>query len=67
MINEWEEIAAVAHSRGIPFIVDGVALFGKAPFKIPPGVTGMAFSAIRSMAPKGSALSTCAKGPSLPL
>lgn len=46
-------IAAVAEEHGVPFVVDGVALLGKAPLEIPYGVTGMAFSGHKLHAPKG--------------
>ena len=53
VLNEWVEIAALAERYGIPYIVDGVALLGKAPFSIPAGVTGMAFSGHKIHALKG--------------
>lgn len=50
----WREIADLAESRGIPFIVDGVALIGKeAIAPLPKGVTAMAFSGHKFHAPKG--------------
>ena len=50
---DLEEIASLAEDRGIPLIVDGVALLGKEIFSIPSGVTGMAFSAHKMHGPKG--------------
>lgn len=46
-------IAAVAQAADIPLIIDGVALLGKEPFMIPPGVTGMGFSGHKIHGPKG--------------
>lgn len=47
-------IAQIAEQAKIPFFVDGVALFGKEPFQIPFGVSGMSFSGHKFHAPKGS-------------
>ena len=50
----WREIADLAEQKGIPFIIDGVALIGKeviAP--LPKGVTAMAFSGHKFHGPKG--------------
>lgn len=65
VINEWVEIAHLAEAHGIPYIVDGVALLGKAPFKIPRGVTGMAFSGHKIHAPKGTGFVYLRKGTKL--
>jgi cysteine desulfurase len=46
-------IAATAHRRNIPFIVDGVQLFGKENFHIPAGVSAMAFSGHKLHGPAG--------------
>lgn len=62
VINEWVEIAHLAEKHAIPFIVDGVALLGKAPFTIPKGVTGMAFSGHKIHAPKGVGFTFLRKG-----
>jgi cysteine desulfurase len=51
--TDIEAIAQIAQERGIPFIVDGVALLGKERFIIPDGVTAMAFSGHKIHAPKG--------------
>lgn len=45
--------AKLANQRGIPLILDGVALLGKEPFTIPDGVSGMAFSAHKFHGPQG--------------
>lgn len=45
--------AKLAKQRGIPLILDGVALLGKEPFTIPDGVSGMAFSAHKFHGPQG--------------
>ncbi len=49
-------IAALADKRGIPFVVDGVQVLGKKPLRIPPGVSGMAFSAHKLHGPTGIGL-----------
>lgn len=46
-------IARLAARRGIPLIVDGVALMGKEIFGIPAGVSAIAFSAHKFHGPKG--------------
>ncbi|MBI2743133.1 MAG: cysteine desulfurase [Chlamydiales bacterium] len=51
--NPIEEIAQIAKRRGLPFVVDGVALLGKELFKIPDGVSAMAFSGHKFHGPKG--------------
>ncbi len=48
-----EAIAAIAQEAKIPFFVDAVALMGKEVFKVPDGVTAMAFSGHKFHAPKG--------------
>lgn len=48
-----DEIAKQAQAKGIPLIVDGVALLGKEVFTIPEGVTAMAFSGHKVHGPKG--------------
>ncbi|MBA2728985.1 MAG: cysteine desulfurase, partial [Parachlamydiaceae bacterium] len=51
--TDLEAIAVIAQEHKIPFFVDAVALMGKEEFKIPPGVTAMAFSGHKFHAPKG--------------
>lgn len=50
---DLEGVANIARSRNIPLIIDGVALLGKESINIPPGVTGMGFSAHKIHGPKG--------------
>lgn len=54
--TDIDGIAAIALERGIPFLVDGVALLGKEAFTIPPGVSAMCFSGHKLHAPKGIGL-----------
>ena len=51
--TDVEAIAALAAEVKVPFLVDGVALLGKEPFTIPPGVSAMIFSGHKIHAPKG--------------
>lgn len=51
--TDFESIAAFAKEKGIPFIVDGVALLGKEQFLIPEGVSAICFSGHKIHAPKG--------------
>ena len=51
--TDIEGIARVAEEANIPFLVDGVALFGKELFSIPNGVSAMCFSGHKFHAPKG--------------
>lgn len=51
--TDIEGIAKIAQGRGIPFFVDGVAIMGKESFRIPAGVTAMAFSGHKVHAPQG--------------
>lgn len=48
-----ESIAAIAHERGIPFFVDGVALLGKEEVNLYPGITAICFSGHKLHGPKG--------------
>jgi cysteine desulfurase len=56
VMTEIEAIAAFAQARGIPFVVDGIALLGKELFLIPQGVSAMCFSGHKIHAPKGVGL-----------
>ena len=47
-------LAALAEKRGLPLIVDGVALVGKETFILPKGVTAFVFSAHKFHGPKGA-------------
>lgn len=51
-----EALAALAEKRGIPFIVDGVALFGKEPFTLFKGITGFVLSGHKIGGPKGTGI-----------
>jgi cysteine desulfurase len=50
---DLEAVAALAERYQIPLVIDGVALLGKEQFIIPPGVSGMGFSAHKLHGPKG--------------
>lgn len=52
--HDIHEIAKIAGSHKIAFIVDAVALIGKEPISIPSGVTGIGFSAHKFHGPKGA-------------
>lgn len=54
--TDIHEIAAIALEKGIPFLVDGVALLGKELFNIPKGVSAICFSGHKIHAPKGVGL-----------
>lgn len=47
-------LADVAYQRGIPLIVDGVALIGKEPFTFHRGITALVFSAHKFHGPLGA-------------
>lgn len=51
--QDLEALSTLALKHKIPLIIDGVALIGKEPFLIPPGITGMGFSAHKFHGPKG--------------
>lgn len=53
---DLEKIANLAKQASIPFVVDGVSLLGKEPFKIHDGISAMAFSGHKLHAPKGIGL-----------
>jgi cysteine desulfurase len=48
-----EKFAEIAERHEIPLIIDAVALIGKEPLSIPPGVSAIAFSGHKFHAPKG--------------
>lgn len=48
-----EKFAKIALRQGIPLIIDAVAIVGKEPPLMPPGVSAMAFSGHKFHAPKG--------------
>jgi cysteine desulfurase len=49
-----EKIADIAQRYEIPLILDAIALIGKEPLIMPPGVSAIAFSGHKFHAPKGS-------------
>lgn len=51
--TDIESIASFAKEKKIDFIVDGVAIFGKEPFVILPGISAACFSGHKFHAPKG--------------
>lgn len=51
--NPLNEIADLSLARGIPLIVDGVALVGKEPVRLHKGITAFAFSAHKFHGPVG--------------
>jgi cysteine desulfurase len=59
--TDIESIAALAEERGIPFLVDGVALLGKELFTIPSGISAICFSGHKLHAPKGIGLAIIRK------
>ncbi len=59
-------LAEIAQEAGVPFIVDAVGLLGKEPIVLPPGVTGMFFSAHKLHAPKGVGALFLRKGTKCP-
>lgn len=63
--TDIEGIADLALHCGIPFIVDGVAHFGKDILKIPKGVAAMAFSGHKFHAPKGIGFAFIRRGTKL--
>lgn len=54
VISDIEAFAELAARRQIPFIVDGVALFGKMPFTLHPGISAICFSGHKFHGPKGA-------------
>ena len=57
--TDIDAIAEIAEERGIPFIVDGVALLGKEKFSVSSGVAAMFFSAHKFHGPKGIGFVFC--------
>lgn len=51
-----EALAFFAEARGIPLVVDGVALFGKEPFMLSKGISGFALSGHKIGGPKGTGI-----------
>lgn len=59
VMTDLEAIAAIAHRRNIPFIVDGVAWLGKEILTLPIGVSALFFSGHKIHAPKGVGFCIC--------
>ncbi len=55
-------MADIALARGIPLVVDAVALFGKEPVTLHPGISAICFSGHKFYAPKGAAFAVVRKG-----
>ena len=53
---DLEHIASLAHFHRIPLIIDAVALLGRGPITLHPGITAMGFSGHKIHGPKGSGL-----------
>lgn len=51
--HDISEIAKIAESRKVAFIIDGVALLGKEPIPLSSGITGVGFSAHKFHGPQG--------------
>lgn len=62
VISDIEAFADLAVRHQIPFIVDGVALYGKMPFMLHPGVSAICFSGHKFHGPKGVGFSIVRKG-----
>jgi cysteine desulfurase len=54
--TDLDAIASIAEKHQIPLVVDGVQLLGKELFRIPRGVSGMAFSSHKIHGPQGVGL-----------
>ena len=50
---DLESLSRLAFQKQIPLLVDGVALLGKEPILLYPGITGIGFSAHKCHGPKG--------------
>lgn len=65
VVVDIEAIAKIAYEANIPFVVDAVALLGKAPINIYDGITAMCFSGHKIHAPKGVGMAFVRKGTAL--
>ncbi len=54
--TDYSTFADLAYQSQVPFVVDGVALLGKEPFKMHQGISAMSFSGHKLHAPKGIGL-----------
>lgn len=50
---DLKAISELAEGKGIPLFIDAVAILGKEPFTLYPGITALAFSAHKFHGPKG--------------
>lgn len=62
VVTDIAAMAEVAQRRGIPLIVDGVALFGKKALVLHPGISAICFSGHKFYAPKGAGFAIVRKG-----
>lgn len=62
VLTDLEGIAALAHKKKIPLIVDGVGWLGKELFSLPLGVSAIFFSGHKIYAPKGVGFCLCRQG-----
>lgn len=62
VLTDINAIGELSQRRGIPFIVDGVAFFGKQPFTLHPGISAICFSGHKFYTPKGAAFAYIKKG-----
>lgn len=60
--SDLEAISSLALQYKIPLIVDGVALLGKEPMRLFPGITGMGFSGHKIHGPQGTGFAFIRKG-----
>lgn len=60
--TDIDQIALLAKQKGIPFVVDGVALMGKEAFHLSEGISAMCFSGHKFHAPKGIGFAVIRKG-----
>lgn len=51
--TDLDKMSAIAERHNIPLVIDGVQLLGKEEFRIPRGVSGMAFSSHKIHGPQG--------------
>ncbi|MCH9632583.1 MAG: Cysteine desulfurase NifS [Chlamydiae bacterium] len=51
--TDYESFAQLAKEHNVPFVIDGVALLGKEPFKVVDGISAVSFSGHKLHAPKG--------------
>jgi cysteine desulfurase len=59
VLTDLEKIGKLADRFGVPFVVDAVALVGKAPFHIPKGVSAIVCSGQKIGGPKGIGFVIC--------